>query len=237
MELRSPRSARSSAAEHDIDQLTGVMGSRVVLDEGGHPAEIHVLASADVRVSDLIPSIASALFVHFGEPIDRRSISIARIEPTSEPAPAPERPAGWPGAESPDRLILESHAVERARSGRLSVEVVLRWRGRAFKGLAHGADVANSGMQTHARAVLNALEQVAKGTSAQVADPPELSLEGVSLVEAGDSQAILVSVEAADGTDLVKLTGAVVVEESLERAAVLGTLQAADRWVRGRLQT
>ena len=44
---------------------------------------------------------------------------------------------------------------------------------------------------------------------------------------------VLVAVHAISGRDVARLAGTTVTDESTDRAAILATLQATDRWVRG----
>jgi hypothetical protein len=60
-----------------------------------------------------------------------------------------------------------------------------------------------------------------------------LSLDGVKIIEAFDRHFVLVSVHAMSGRDVARLAGTTVTDESTDRAAILATLQATDRWVRG----
>jgi len=54
-------------------------------------------------------------------------------------------------------------------------------------------------------------------------------------VDAFDRTFVLVAVNALRGRNVTSLAGATVVEVSTDRAAILATLQATDRWVRGRV--
>ncbi|HIF07685.1 MAG TPA: hypothetical protein EYQ64_12270 [Gemmatimonadetes bacterium] len=65
--------------------------------------------------------------------------------------------------------------------------------------------------------------------------PVTLALDGVKVVDAFDRRFVLVAVHAITGRDVTSLAGAAVVEESTDRAAILATLQATDRWVRGKV--
>jgi hypothetical protein len=62
-----------------------------------------------------------------------------------------------------------------------------------------------------------------------------LALDGVKMVEAFDRSYVLVGVNAIHKREVAGLSGASVVEDTAERAVILATLQAIDRWVRGRL--
>ena len=60
-----------------------------------------------------------------------------------------------------------------------------------------------------------------------------MALDGVKIVEAFDRRFVLVAIHAMSGRDLARLAGTNVADESTDRAAILATLQATDRWVRG----
>ena len=62
-----------------------------------------------------------------------------------------------------------------------------------------------------------------------------LQLDGVKTVAAFDRNFVLVSVHALSGGRVQGLAGAAAVEESPDRAVILATLQATDRWARGRM--
>ena len=62
-----------------------------------------------------------------------------------------------------------------------------------------------------------------------------LALDGVKMVEAFDRSYVLVGVNAILMREVAGLAGASAVEDTAERAVILATLQAIDRWVRGRL--
>ena len=62
-----------------------------------------------------------------------------------------------------------------------------------------------------------------------------LALDGVKLVEAFDRDFAMVGVNAIHGREIASLAGATAVEDTPDRAVILATLQAIDRWVRGRI--
>ncbi len=63
-----------------------------------------------------------------------------------------------------------------------------------------------------------------------------LELDGVKLVDAFERTYALVAIHAIGGREVRRLSGAAVVDGAPERAVILATLQATDRWVRGRLK-
>ena len=62
-----------------------------------------------------------------------------------------------------------------------------------------------------------------------------MSVDGVKNVDAFDGQFVLVVIHAIHGRSITALAGAAAVDDTVDRAVILGTLQAADRWVRGRI--
>jgi len=62
-----------------------------------------------------------------------------------------------------------------------------------------------------------------------------LALDGVKLVDAFDREFALVAVHAISGREVTPLAGTCEVERSPDRAVILATLQATDRWIRGQV--
>ena len=58
---------------------------------------------------------------------------------------------------------------------------------------------------------------------------------GVRTVDAFDRSYVLVGVTAIHQRNVAELAGASALGDTPERAVILATLQAIDRWVRGRL--
>ena len=76
-------------------------------------------------------------------------------------------------------------------------------------------------------------EAAAKATFAALAahdDAVRIGLDGVAIVEAHGRNLVLVAARALDGRHAVALTGAAILEDSPEEAAILAALQATNRW-------
>jgi hypothetical protein len=84
-----------------------------------------------------------------------------------------------------------------------------------------------------ASATLRAVEHALQDKLHQDRRTVTLSLDGVKVVDAFDRKFVLVAVHAISGRDVARLSGTAVTDESTDRAAILATLQATDRWVRG----
>ena len=85
------------------------------------------------------------------------------------------------------------------------------------------ADTVRGRMQGAARAALKLLEQIV--------DAGALELEGVKVTEAFEAKLAVVGVQTLEGRDPEIQLGTAPIRESPERAAVLATLDATNRWV------
>ena len=227
-------------AEDLLSSLQGVVSVRIVARPGGEIEEIHLLTNTEVSPKQTVRNVESALKAHFHLEVDHRKISVAQSSEAVkvEKEPEPERPLLIekilpPAGES--RILLMGHQVETERGRRVRVAVTVEWNGEEYVGEALGTDLPRSRLETVARATLasiekTAMEQDQDGSKAGVT----LALDGVKEMEAFDRSYILVGVNAIHERDVASLAGASPVEGTPERAAILATLQATHRWIRGR---
>jgi hypothetical protein len=144
------------------------------------------------------------------------------------PAAAPPATAGAPAEREthhPARFDFVGFdaAVD---SGRAQCEVRLR-RGRAqFSGGASGANTALGRASAAAEALLRAM--------AAALPQSQVTLEGVAITHVGGRPHALVSAFAVEGRTSTRLTGLASMLRSPEEAAILATLQAANRWTESR---
>lgn len=132
------------------------------------------------------------------------------------------------------RLLFLGHRTSKRRLEGVEVAVELEWQGRKHRGAASVRDEAPHRLEVPALATLRALE-AALEQRPQAERPVRdvtLTLRGVELVEALGQRHVIVSILAELGLRRTPLTGTVVVEESVELATILATLQATDRRVR-----
>jgi len=227
-------------AEDLLSSLPGILSVRIVARPGGEVEEIHLLTTTEVSAKQTVRNVESALKARFNLSVDHRKISVAQ---TSEPSP----PKAEPEARSPvliekitpslgARILFRRHQVEMERARTVKVAVSLEWEGTEYVGVAIGTDLSRSRYETVARATLDATQKIVdmlrEGTS-----KPEvtLTLDGVRVVEAFDRDYVLVGVNAICDREIANLAGASAVGDPSDRAVILATLQATDRWVRGRL--
>lgn len=246
-------------AETLLNSLTGVVSVRMVAKPGGAIEEIHVLTNEEVSPKQTVRNVESALQAHFDLEVDHRKISVAqsseyeveklgkKAAKEARPDPArraePGRPKAsdqptlvqpLPGSPEP-RILFYGHQVESKRSRRVRMKVSLEWKGEQFTGEAEGPDLPRPRMETVANAALRAMESVIRPRLGE-ADRKRfaLDLDGVEQLDAFGRSYVLVAVHALNGRDVTALAGASDVGDSTERAVILATLQATDRWVRGR---
>jgi len=230
-------------AEAFISTLTGVLSARIIARPGGDIEEIHVLTSQEVSPKQTVRNVESGLLAQFNLTLDHRKISVAQ---TSKSVPNGAT-AGKPMsvviersmARGEERILFRSHRLESLKPHDIRIAVTVEWRGRTYEGTAEAADLPRNRMEATGEATLRAVEAAV----ADVQDPPEsegpasvsLSLDGVKLVETFDRKFALVAVHAMSGRDIVSLAGTASVKDHPDRSVVLATLQAVDRWVRGKV--
>ena len=227
-------------AEDLLASLAGVISVRVVARPGGEIDEIHLLTDTEVTPKQTVRNVESALKAHFHLEIDHRKISVAQSSEPPQPRKEPEvqKPVlvEQLPARPETRILFVRHQVETERAHRVKVAVSLEWNDEEFVGEAVGTDLLRSRMETVAKATLAGIEQIVnvlRGGSPK--EGVALALDGVKMVEAFDRSFVLVGVNAIHGREIAALAGASAAADTSDLAVILATLQATDRWVRGRL--
>lgn len=231
------------SAEELLGSLPGVISVRVVGRPGGRIDEVHLLTTEEATPKQTVRNVESALKAHYHLEIDHRTISVARtsepVKPEPKPAPPPDPTVPFLLEDSPrldTRILFVRHQVETERSHRVKAAVTVEWGGSEFQGQETGADLPRARLETLARATLRAIEDLLNGDhDGSFGSGVSLTLDGVKIVDAFDANYVLVAVNAIQGREIAGLAGASAVEDTLDRAVILATLQATDRWARGRL--
>jgi hypothetical protein len=231
-------------AEDLLTSLKGVVSVRVVARPGGDIEEVHLLTTTDVSPKQTVRNVESALKAHFHLEVDHRIISVAQSteavekeQPPAEATPGPILLEQQVEPVSVGRILFLGHQIETERARRVKVAVSVEWGGTEFTGEAIGTDLARSRQETVAKATLAAIEMAMEADTGEEGPHRQgvtLALDGVKTVEAFDRSYVLVGVNAIYKRDVAELSGASAVEDTPERAVILATLQATDRWVRGR---
>lgn len=249
---RSPKPQQGgwtiSSAEQLLASLQGVISARLVAKPGGEVDEIHLLTTQEISPKQTVRNVESALLAHLDLSVDHRKISVAQTVRPAEEAARPVQPVPQSTVEEANRgvvtptvhvfpqptgsrILFVGLQVESQRAHRVRFQVELEWQGQRYQGEAIGADLARARMETVANAALRAIEAAAR---AEEGAGFTLALDGVKALEAFDRRYALVAVNAFRGREVTPLSGSALVEDSSDKAVILATLQATDRWVRGR---
>ena len=225
-------------AERLLLSLRGVLSARVVARPGGEVEEVHLLTTPDVKPKQTVRNVESALLAHLDLRVDHRKISVAQTtEAVAQQLPGPALPVQIMPEPEPvpqqSRLLFYSHQVETERSNRVRHRVEIEWQGEKYTGEATAADLPRPKLEAVAGATIQAVQQALQNNLAEGRRSVTLSLDGVKVVDAFDRKFVLVAVHALSGRNVARLAGTTVTDESTDRAAILATLQATDRWVRG----
>lgn len=225
-------------AERLLLSLQGVVSARVVTRPGGDVEEIHMLTTDKVKPKSTVRNVESALLAHLDLRVDHRKISVAQTtEAVRQELPEPALPVQIMHDPEPSatdsRLLFYAHQVETERANRVRHRVEIEWLGDKYTGVASSADLARAKLEAVAGAALEAVQSALSANLAEGRRSITLSLDGVKVVDAFDRKFVLVAVHAMSGRDVARLSGTTVADESVDRAAILATLQATDRWVRG----
>lgn len=247
-EQPSKNSWTINGVEDLLGSLTGVMSVRLVAKPGSDIDEIHLLTTEEVTPKQTVRNVESALMAHYDLAVDHRKISVARttVAPPARPvAPSNVKTAAPPEPVPPQRtplvrplptsqeprILFLGHQVESQRSQRVRMQVAVEWQGERYEGESLGPDIARGRLDAIAQATLGAVEAAA---SANGSGDFSLTLDGVKVMDAFDRDYVLVAVHAMSGRHMTPLAGAAVVEDTPDKAVIMATLQATDRWVRGR---
>ncbi|MGD8869165.1 MAG: hypothetical protein PVI01_16205 [Gemmatimonadales bacterium] len=243
--MSAPQEHRAGWSIEDAEQLllslTGVVSARVVTRPGGEVEEIHLLTTDEVAAKQTVRNVESALLAHLDLEVDHRKISVAQTKERPAPPPPlpePELPVRLvpEAAAAQHRLLFHGHQVETERSHRVKHRVEIEWKGERYAGVCSAADLPRARLEAVSKATLEAVSAALDGELTERERPRvTLSLDGVKVVDAFDRDFVLVAVSAMAGRDITSLSGATSADISTDRAAILATLQATDRWVRGRI--
>lgn len=237
-----------AAAEEVLRSLKGVISARVVLKQNGEVAELHLLTSSEVEPKKTVRRVESAFITNWGMRIDHRTVSVAQSrwsvgdkgkkakssasflrEPTFLVVDRPNLPSAELGQE----LRFDGHEVQLEPSGRMRVRVFLDVGGERFAGEATGSQKARSRLTMLASATVDAVLAARGGTDPMTnRHGSSLELEDVDVIDAFKKDYVLASVSMVGAHGVTNSAGAAPVEESLDRAVIMSTLQAAGPWAR-----
>jgi len=189
--------------EDIIRQIKDVISARIVTDEAGEIAEIHVLSGSSRSPKQIVRDIESAFMAQFGISIDHKKVSVA-------PGPMQEvRP----------KLV----AVTVSSGGRKTeAKVELEIGGEMYGGIASGPSTANNKLRVIAQATVFAIESYMKGTCNMVT-------EDITRFLLAGRDAVAVSISLITNVGEERLIGSAFLNHDEREAAVKATLAAINR--------
>ena len=136
-----------TALERELSRLPDVSAARIVADDGGRPVEVHVLAASDKHPKQIVRDIQSVAMASFGLDLDRRVVSVVRLDSGAEPS------RGEP------RTILKSIVADQQGS-RALMRVSLERNEHEKVGIAEGSLASTARLRLAAAATIDALRQL-----------------------------------------------------------------------------
>ena len=201
--------------------LPGVISARIVPDDSGAVAEIHVLTSAESPPKQTVRNIESALLAHLGMRVDHRKVSVATTSESKQPREQGKAEVRGAGRRE---LYFEDVEVRGSRTKGTMCRVTLRRGNQSYVGESEGVESDRSRLELAGRATLNAIGLAYGGAR-------KLGLEGIKVIGIFDRTIVMAAVTVQVGRDTLLLTGTCEVRESAETAGALAVLDAINRWI------
>lgn len=198
-----------SDVEDMISKVQGVISARIVADECGEVAEIHVVSDFARGAKQVVRDIESVLIAQFDLRVDHKKISIAQVDLMAQRIP------------SDVRIRIESVQTIIARTN-LSVTVRLDCHGAIYEGAASGPVSSSNSMRLSALATISAIQQV-------LDDEHMVVLEDVAHVYLSRCEIVVVVVSWVSKQNEEILVGAVPFDKPETETVVHAVLSAVNR--------
>lgn len=133
---------------------------------------------------------------------------------------------GWEGevALPRRRHVYQSSEWSRVSPRLFRCRVTISSPNGEYQGEADGPEIPGIRAEIAARATLDALNRAEGGDIA-------VALKGARVLRVFEAPIVVIGVYGLNTGETIPLVGAALVENSVEQAAILATLQAADRWL------
>jgi hypothetical protein len=212
--MQSDPSGRSGvepeALEREIQRLPDVSSARVVADQSGRVVEIHVLAASDKHPKQIVRDIQSVAMASFGLDVDRRLVSVVRLDGTVDVRTREPR------------IVLRAISADQ-QGYRSIVRVTLERADREVTGTAEGSLASTARLRLAATAALDALRKLMPVAASA-------DIETATVVRAVERDVAMVNVVVAVSAHEEIMSGSAVVRESGEMDAVVrAVLDATNR--------
>lgn len=202
------------ALEHALTRLPDVSAARIVGDDQGRPVEVHVLAATDKHPKQIVRDIQSVAMASFGVDLDRRMVSVVRLDGGAE--------GQAPATSTDPRVVLRSIAADQ-HDHRTVLRVTLDAGERELVGSASGSLASTARLRIAALATMDALRQLMP-----IADCADV--ETATLVRSTEREVAIVNIVFGLGDHEEVVSGSAVVREAGEIDAVVrAVLDATNR--------
>ena len=196
--------------ENIISQIKEVISTRIVVDETGQIAEIHVLASEGRNPKQVVRDIESALMVKFGINIDHKKISVAQMQDENN---------FNPGLEVRSKVV----GITTLLSGKIiEARVQLKIGDDIYEGCISGPGTSGNRLRLVSQATVSALEGYLKGTCS-------ILTEEIASLTLSGRQVMVATISLVTNIGEEQLVGAVFVNHDEGQAVVKATLAAVNR--------
>jgi hypothetical protein len=203
------------SVETELCRLPDVVAARIVSDEVGRPAEIHVLAHTGKHPKQVVRDVQSVALASFGLEIDRRIVSVVQLGPNGSATAASDALA--PVKRAQIAMIETSTAGMRA-----SIRVTLSYGDAEATGFAEGAVAAATRPRLVASATVDALRQLEPAAE-------RLDIAGAEITRVGGADLAIITLVLVEPPLERQLTGSAIVHQLADDAVVRSVLDAVNR--------
>ena len=202
--------------ERSLCSLPDVEAVRVVVDDKGRPAEIHVVVTALKEPKRVSRDIHTFALASLGIDLDRRIISV--VQNSAERLEQQQPSAAAAIAERPTIGAIET----RTAGARTTVQVVLTRGGAEAAGTAEGTASSETRARLLATASVDALRKLESAGEA-------FDVATTQIVRAGSEEVAVVTLVCLDPPTEQLLAGAAIVTADYDQAIVRAVLDATNR--------
>ena len=202
--------------EAALSEVGEIKAARIVANDDGSIAEIHVLALPTKAPKQLVRDIESTLMAKFGIPVDHKKISIALLgrDALKSDEPDPER-----SSSVRPRICGINASVSGVQA---AASVTLEIGGKDFVGTASGAASQTGRSRLVALAALDAVSQYTEATVS-------FALEDVAIVQLGREKVAVSCIALVSGFGEQHFSGSALVRQNDNDSIVRATLDAINR--------
>ena len=194
-----------------LEQISGILTAKPVLDLTGRVDEIHILATAARNPKQIVRDVETACKARFNLELDHRTISVVQLNAADN-------------SYSTDRLFLQTIQLASTTRGSVVTVKLHSHRGDSYEGSASGPSTTGNLLKIAARAGLAAAETY-------LHDLCQLTLNDVVPITIGNYSAVLVSITLIIPQGEEELIGSALVHTEISEAAVRALLNAINRRV------